>query len=112
MLYEPFMLNMVWKSTESLEIWVWKSMEFWNEKCVEPCDWISTYAFEWHCYADEIRAGEILVMGWFLYCICMLCLDCLHLYVSLPLERYKLYCAEVLSDLDDCSDAQRVLNKE
>ncbi len=57
-------------------------------------DWISTYAFEWHCYADEVRAGEILVMGWFLYCICMLCLDCLHLYVSLPLERYKLYCAE------------------
>ncbi len=49
-------------------------------------DWISTYAFEWHCYADEVRAGEILVMGWFLYCICMLCLDCLHLYVSLPLK--------------------------
>ncbi len=75
-------------------------------------DWISTYAFAWHCYADEVRAGEILVMGWFLYCICMLCLDCLHLYVSLPLERYKLYCAEQKSDLDDCSDAQRVLNKE
>ncbi len=74
-------------------------------------DWISTYAFAWHCYADEVRAGEILVMGWFLYCICMLCLDCLHLYVSLPLERYKLYCAEQKSDLDDCSDAQRVLNK-
>ncbi len=70
------------------------SMIMWRYGQYCQADWISTYAFEWHCYADEVRAGEILVLGWFLYCICMLCLDCLHLYVSLPLERYKLYCAE------------------
>ncbi len=81
------------------------SMIMWRYGQYCQADWISTYAFAWHCYADEVRAGEILVMGWFLYCICMLCLDCLHLYVSLPLKGINSYCAEQKSDLDDCSDA-------
>ncbi len=33
MLYEPFMLNMVWKSTEKFGNLSLESMEFWNGKC-------------------------------------------------------------------------------
>ncbi len=33
MLVWTIYVNMIWKSTERFGIWVWKSMEYWNEKC-------------------------------------------------------------------------------